>query len=141
MPSLIRMSSLAASPRQWLWQDRIPTGCLTVLNGDPGVNRSTLTCEIAARITTGRGMYGSDVAVPPGGVVLLQGEDIPDEVHARLRACGANFDRVFVCDQNDPVVLPDHIAWLDSVVHQHGTRRSVGANRIRPRRFFPLASS
>lgn len=125
MPSLIRMSDFAASPRRWLWQDRIPAGCLTVLDGDTGVNKSTLTCEIAARITTGRGMYGSDVAVPPGGVVLLQGEDIPDEVHARLHACGANLDRMFVWDQNDPVVLPDHIPWLEAMVHEHSARLVV----------------
>jgi len=125
MPSLIGMRDFVASPRQWLWQDRIPAGCLTVLDGDPCVNKSTLTCEIGARISTGRAMYGSDVAVPPGGVILLQGEDIPDEVHARLRACRANLGRVVVVDQNDPVVLPDHIPWLEGVIHEQNARLVV----------------
>ena len=37
----------------WLWEPRIPFGSLTVLAGDPGVGKSTLTAELAARASNG----------------------------------------------------------------------------------------
>jgi predicted ATP-dependent serine protease len=36
---------------RWLWPGRIPAGKLTVLDGDPGLGKSTLLCELAARIS------------------------------------------------------------------------------------------
>jgi len=40
----------------WLWAGWIPLGKLAVLDGDPGVGKSTLTLDIAARVTTDRAM-------------------------------------------------------------------------------------
>jgi tRNA A37 threonylcarbamoyladenosine biosynthesis protein TsaE len=37
----------------WLWRDRIPRGKVTVLDGDPGTGKSTLTLTITAKVTTG----------------------------------------------------------------------------------------
>jgi hypothetical protein len=57
---LILMSVHISTPTQWVWRDRIPLRNLTLLDGDPGVNKTTLTCDIAARLTLGRAMFGSD---------------------------------------------------------------------------------
>lgn len=37
----------------WLWENRVPLGKITMLDGDPGLGKSLLTLEIAARVTTG----------------------------------------------------------------------------------------
>ncbi|MCH7871502.1 MAG: AAA family ATPase, partial [Planctomycetes bacterium] len=39
-------------PLQWLWPGRIPLGRLTLLIGDPGVGKSMLVADIAARAST-----------------------------------------------------------------------------------------
>jgi len=47
---------LADLPRQdvdWLWPGRIPIGKVTLLVGDPGVGKSLVALDIAARVTRG----------------------------------------------------------------------------------------
>src|SRR5512135_1965741 len=38
----------------WLWPGRIPLGSLTLLVGDPGVGKSLLVADLAARVSAGR---------------------------------------------------------------------------------------
>lgn len=69
-----RASSISAAeiePKQieWLWPGRIPANAITVLAGDPGLGKSLLTIELAARLTRGR------LAPKPSSVVMLTAED------------------------------------------------------------------
>jgi hypothetical protein len=50
------LPSLEGAPRlvSWLWPGYIASGRLTLLDGDPGVGKSLLTVDLAARLTTGR---------------------------------------------------------------------------------------
>lgn len=81
----------------WLWPGRLATGKQTVLDGDPGLGKSTLTLDIAARITTGAAMPGEDDGRDPRGVVLLSAEDgAADTIVPRLTAAGADLGRVYI---------------------------------------------
>jgi hypothetical protein len=40
-----------ARPVEWLWQDRIPLGKVTLLAGDPGLGKSLLALDLAARLS------------------------------------------------------------------------------------------
>lgn len=90
------MSDVEPVEVAWLWPDRIPLGRLTILDGDPGLGKSTVTLDLAARVTRGhrmpdwkRGLDG------PAGVVLLGAEDgLADTVRPRLDAAGADCTRV-----------------------------------------------
>ena len=42
----------------WLWPRRFAAGELTILDGDPGLGKSTLLCGLAARLTAGRPAAG-----------------------------------------------------------------------------------
>ncbi len=42
-----------AQPVAWLWPQRIPLGKVTLLAGDPGLGKSLLALDIAARVTGG----------------------------------------------------------------------------------------
>jgi RecA-family ATPase len=77
----------------WLWPGRIPRGKLVVLDGDPGVGKSTLTLTIAAKVSTGSPF--PDGARPErGDVILLSAEDdIADTIRPRLEAAGADLNR------------------------------------------------
>jgi phage N-6-adenine-methyltransferase len=55
-PVLQRLSELNPEATEWLWHLRIPKGELTVVDGDPSVNKSSLLLDIAARVSTGRAM-------------------------------------------------------------------------------------
>ena len=45
------MSGVRSRPVEWLWPGWIPLGKLTVLDGDPGVGKSTLLIDLAARLS------------------------------------------------------------------------------------------
>jgi AAA domain len=86
----------------WLWPDRIPRGKVTVLDGDPGTGKSTLTLTIAAKVTTGSPF--PDGARPEvGDVILLSAEDdIGDTIRPRLEAAGADLTRCWVLPDVQP---------------------------------------
>ena len=69
------------SDTQWLWNDRIPFGAVTTLEGDPGTNKSTLAYYLAAGLTVGRRIYRNPQLID-GGAVLLQGEESSSKASA-----------------------------------------------------------
>src|SRR5436305_1035317 len=50
---IIQLSDVKPEPVEWLWTSRIAAGKLTLFAGDPGLGKSQITIDIAARITTG----------------------------------------------------------------------------------------
>ena len=51
-PVLTFLSSVAPQPIRWLWPKRIAVGKLTIIAGDPGLGKSFLTLDMAARIAS-----------------------------------------------------------------------------------------
>lgn len=96
-PKITLLSDVAPEQVRWLWPGYIPLGKLTVIDGDPGNGKSTVMCDIAARVSTGRAMpdgTSSDLE-GPAGVVLLSAEDGPaDTIRPRLDAAAADVTRV-----------------------------------------------
>ena len=80
----------------WIWKGRIPAGKLTIIDGDPGVGKSTISDDIAARVSTGTPMPGEEVAtIPASNVLLFCAEDgTADTVVPRLRAARADLRRI-----------------------------------------------
>lgn len=73
------------SPR-WLLPGRLPLGAVSVLAGDPGLGKSTLTAAWAAELTTGP---------DPFNVLMVAPEDSLERVvRPRLEAAGADLSRV-----------------------------------------------
>ena len=101
------MSDVVAKPVEWLWPLYVPAGELTLFDGDPSTNKSSLTLDLAARISTGA-MMPDGTAGEQGGVLLLVGEDsIAKTLPLRLHAAGADLSRV-AC-MNKSVSLPDDL--------------------------------
>jgi hypothetical protein len=93
---LVCLDSVEPEEVAWLWPGRIPLGKITILDGDPGLSKSTLTLDIASRLTTGRGFPDSLVTPhEPADVVVLSAEDgLADTIRPRLDAAGAAVSRV-----------------------------------------------
>lgn len=119
---LVRPDEIVERPLGWLWPGRIPLRAITTKDGDPNSGKSSITYDIAARVTTGRPMPGCDAAtIPPAGVVLLQAEDnLAEIVVPRLRALGADMDRIRLFDRKlfdeQPLVLPDDLSVIETAV-------------------------
>lgn len=92
-PDAIEHRTDRESAKSWLAE----TLALATLGaGDPGLGKSFLTMDLAARVTTGATWPDSPtVAAPRGSVVLLSAEDdLADTIRPRLDAAGADCARV-----------------------------------------------
>jgi len=79
---------------QWLWQNRIPLGKLSVLDGDPGLGKSAATTDFAARVSVGR-TWPDGEECKVGGVVIASAEDgEADTIRPRLDAAGGDPSKV-----------------------------------------------
>jgi hypothetical protein len=79
---------------RWLEHNYIPFGTVTIFDGDPGVGKSTVTIDIAARFSRGLPLLGADHATcSRGGVVIVSMEDgVANTIRPRLEAAGAKLE-------------------------------------------------
>lgn len=93
---LVNMSRVEAKSVDWLWPNRIPRGMLTLIGGDPGLGKSMLTIDLAARVSTGRSWPDSiGEEREPGNVILISAEDdVQHVIRPRLDAAEADVSRV-----------------------------------------------
>jgi hypothetical protein len=93
------MADVEAEEVEWLWYPYIAKRKLTILEGDPGLGKSWLTCAIASAVSHGRGLPGA-TTFAAGNVLMLSAEDgLGDTLRPRLDAVGANVQRVFALDE------------------------------------------
>lgn len=126
-PRVLCVADVAAERVQWLWDGWIARGKLAVIDGDPGKGKSTLTTDLAARISTGTPLPGGTRTVP-AAVVLLSAEDgVGDTIRPRLEAAGADTTRVFVFDSvldaegtPRPPSIPGDIPYVEALVTEKG---------------------
>lgn len=103
-PVLVRLEDVNPEQIQWLWPGRIPLGKLTLLAGDPGLGKSLLSLDVAARVTRGAPWPDErEFQSPAGGVVLLSAEDdVADTIRPRLDAAGADVTKIYTLQAISP---------------------------------------
>ncbi|MGD8452199.1 MAG: AAA family ATPase [Phycisphaerae bacterium] len=125
---LVPLTKVVARPAEWLWPKRIQLGALNIVAGDPGLGKSFVTLDIAARVSAGtRWPDQPNEPNKEGDVIILAAEDnLDDAVKPRLTAAGANPARIVALtavrsrgDERDtPFCLEDHIALLEQEVRK-----------------------
>jgi putative DNA primase/helicase len=92
----IRMSDIVTEKLEWLWQDRIPSGNITLFGGQPGCGKSVVLLDIIARTTAGREWPdGKQNTLGSRHVLLLASEDgEADTIKPRLIAAGADMTKI-----------------------------------------------
>lgn len=123
------LSDVEPEEVRWLWPGRIPLGKLTILDGDPGLGKSNLTLDIAARVTTGRPMPDGPSGLDRlSGVVILTLEDgLADTVRPRVDASGGDPSRIIcvgsVPDQEEgqrPTAIPADLHYVKIALERVG---------------------
>lgn len=131
---LRRISDIPAQKLSWLWTGRIPLGKLTLFSGDPGLGKSLVTLDIAARVTCKTAWPDGAPNDKSGSVVILSSEDdAADTIRPRLEAANADITRIHVLEmvrrqkqdggtcvdqfnlQDDMTALQDAIVKLEDV--------------------------
>jgi AAA domain-containing protein len=123
----VRIDDVETADLHWPWPNRIPLCRVTLLVGDPGLGKSLLGLDIAARISRGTPWpddkqgggegetrkHGDSLAQPshsesplPSSVLLLTAEDdLRDTVRPRLKALDADTARVVAI----PAIPGEHV--------------------------------
>lgn len=79
----------------WLWPGFLALGKLHLVDGDPGLGKSTLTLDLAARVSTGD-TWPDGTPGEKGSVLLVNCEDsLGDTIKPRLIAAQADDTRIF----------------------------------------------
>jgi hypothetical protein len=138
-PVSICMADVEPERVRWLWYPRIPLGKVAIFDGDPDVGKSSVTIDIAARVSNGSPMPDgnrSDVE-GPAGVILVSAEDgAGDTIRPRLNAAGADVKRVHLltdvdfvddkgCPRRRPWSMPQDLDVLKLLVVETGARLVV----------------
>lgn len=114
------MSQVTLKPVQYLWAPYVPAGEITVIDGDPGTNKSCITLDLAARISTGRAMPDG-TSHEAGGVVFLSAEDsINKTLPLRLQAAGADLARIAAIEGG--VTIPADLDQIEQQASQIGAK-------------------
>jgi len=139
MPALdvVCMADVKAKPIEWLWDNWIAFGKVSVLAGDGGRGKSTVLCDLAARTSTGETWPdGTRNGCGPRGVIILAAEDdCEDTIAPRLIAAGADMTRIF----NIRSVIEDNSrrsfnlqADLARLEHEIARRPDIGLVQLDP---------
>ena len=119
------LADVAEKSVEWLWDGRIPIGELTIIEGDPAVNKSSLCCNLAAPLTQGTAMPHTTAKGRPrkGGALFLIGEDsISKTVRPRLEAAGADLSKIAVLGD---VAIPGDLSRIKKAIHEIGGKLVV----------------
>jgi hypothetical protein len=116
---IVRMADVEAEEVRWLWYPYIALGKLTILEGDPGLGKSWLTCALASAVSCGRGLPGIE-PFEAGNVLMLSAEDGKgDTLRPRLDAVGADVQRVFALDEPLTLDEPGLIRLEAAIIEYH----------------------
>ena len=128
----ITLSDIETRPIQWLWPHRLPSGKLTILEGEAGVGTSLLALTLAACITGGHPLPDGTPGAQ-GKVIIIAPQSNPAAVlKPRLQAAHGNPSQVLLLNTAEtldtqrstlydrPFSLPDHLTILeDTIAHHH----------------------
>ncbi len=123
------LSSVEPEEVSWLWPSRLALGKLALVDGDPGLGKSAMTLDLAARASSGRD-FPDGAECEPAGVVLLSAEDgLADTIRPRLDAAGADTSKILalatVPDENGQdrlLSIPEDLALIEKGIRRVGAR-------------------
>lgn len=111
---------------RWLWNLRIPLGKLSILDGDPGLGKSTAALDIAARVSRGDEMPDGRTGAWGCCLILSAEDDAEDTLQPRLEAAGADMGRCidyYGVEQPDgsmlPPVYPHNLPSLETCIEEN----------------------
>ncbi|MFC6080733.1 AAA family ATPase [Sphaerisporangium aureirubrum] len=87
--SAVRMRAV-----HWLWDERVPSGAITVIPGREGIGKSLMLAWLTARLTRGQ-LPGIHLGTPRPVIYAATEDSWGHTIAPRLHAAGADLDMVF----------------------------------------------
>ena len=116
----VDLSTVKARPIDWLWRGYIPLRKVTILDGDPGLAKSTMLLDLACRGSIGGlAPTGEPLGDAFTAIYVTAEDDAEDTILPRVLRAGGDPSRFHLLRK---LVLPDQIDRLEAT-----------ANRLRAR--------
>ena len=119
-----KLSEVELQEVDWLWYPYIPSGKITIIQGDPGEGKTTLALRLAAACSIGQALPGMEIAEPFNVIYQTAEDGHPDTIKPRLMEAGANQDRVLNIaeDANSLTLLDERI---EAAIVQTGAKLMI----------------
>ena len=126
------LSAVEPEEVSWLWPSWLALGKLALVDGDPGLGKSAMTLDLAARVSAGKA-FPDGAGCEAGGVVLLSAEDgLADTIRPRLDAAGADTSKILSLatvpdeDGHDRLLsIPEDLGLIEKGIRRVGARLVV----------------
>lgn len=117
---------------EWLWESRIPYGKITVIDGNPGLGKSTVTTDLAARVSVGKS-WPDGAECEASSVVIMSAEDgLADTIRPRFDAAGGDPTKAVTistvpdAEGNErQIAIPDDLSIIEQVIERVQARLVV----------------
>ena len=106
---LVSLDTITPENVKWLWPGRVPLGKITILQGDPGLGKSTLALDVASRVSRKLPMPDDSLSDlhEAANVLLLSAEDgVADTIRPRLDALEADQQRISIPGDHRHLLIP-----------------------------------
>ncbi len=112
------LSDIEEEDIDWLAEDFIQRGVITLIQGEMDKGKSTLTSDISAQVSQGGEVFGHKVT--KGNVIYLSAEDSPAKViKPRVKVAGGNVEKILALNSSDLPMFPENIELLYKAVLTH----------------------
>src|SRR5690606_19837500 len=88
------MADVQPARIEWMVPRYLARGKLHIIDGDPGLGKSSIGLDLAARLSTGSPWPDSQPGVKAGVVIMSAEDGLADTIRPRLDAHGADPTRV-----------------------------------------------
>lgn len=122
VPLPLAMTTLAnVEPRavEWLWPGYIPIGKITLLDGDPGLGKSSVLLDLAARGSRGRATPTGTPLEVFDTIIVTTEDDAEDTIRPRLDLLDADVTRIHLITD---LSLPDDADRLAASIAEKRAR-------------------
>ena len=100
---LVCISDITPQDVEWLWKPYIPLGKISLMRGDPGQGKTTVSLTLASIVSNGCAFPTESgfTATEAGNVLYITAEDgLADTIAPRLIKAKANISRVFSYEES-----------------------------------------
>jgi hypothetical protein len=123
---IVCLCDVQPRPVEWLWQDRLASGTLAMLSGDPGAGKTWVALAIAAALSRGRAPFSGEALEPSTVLYASTQNALSEVVRPRFAKLDGDDSRLLLLRGvvSDPSEQPASLSLRDIPVLEDALQRT-----------------